>query len=224
MKIINFATIQDLISYASSQIQLINLQKESINIAISGGKTPFIMFDNWKQNNVLDYSKTRIWQVDERYVEKDSELSNSGQTLRLFDNSDFENVFEVVNTSLDYGECIDDYDQRLNQLIVEKNTLDIVFLGFGTDGHFASIFPLDNTKFGEQLAIGTMAKDPYPVEKRITMTPECINKADKIIVILTGSDKQRVLSEFLNGQLVNSQFPCKIWNDHPMVEILTFFG
>ena len=223
MKITNFTTISALISYASSQISLLNLQKEDINIAISGGKTPFIMFQDWKQNNILDYTKTKIWQVDERYIEQTSELSNAGETIRLFDNLDFAKSFECVNTSLAYGESIDDYNKRLHQIINEQNNFDIVFLGFGTDGHFASIFPGDNTKFGEQLAIGTLAIKPYPVEKRITITPLCINLSDKIIVILTGADKQRVLNEFLNGTLINSQFPCKIWKDHPKLEILTCF-
>jgi 6-phosphogluconolactonase len=220
MKITNFKSIQDLISYASSQISLLNLQKDKINIAISGGKTPFAMFEYWKRNNTLDYSKTKIWQVDERYVESDSELSNAGQTLRLFDDNDFKDNFEKINTDLAYGECIADYDQRLTEAFGNDNKLDIVFLGFGTDGHFASIFPGDNTKFGEQLAIGTLAIEPYPVEKRITMTPECINQADKIIVVLVGADKQSVLNEFLHGTLANSQFPCKIWKDHPKLEVL----
>jgi 6-phosphogluconolactonase len=224
MKITNFSTVQDLISYASGKIQLLNLQKEFINIGISGGKTPFEMFESWKQNNVINYSKTKIWQVDERYIEESSDLSNAGETLRLFDSNDFNDNFEKVNTDLPYGECIDDYDQRLNKAINQENQIDIVFLGFGTDGHFASIFPGDNTKFGEQLAIGTLAKEPYPVEKRITMTPRCINLADKIVVILTGSSKKIVLNEFLNGKLINSLFPCKVWKDHPKLEILTCFN
>jgi 6-phosphogluconolactonase len=224
MKITNFSTVQNLISYVSNQMQLLTLQKDQINIAISGGKTPFVMFENWKQNNILDYSKTKIWQVDERYIEENSDLSNAGKTLRLFDCQDFKGSFEKVNTDLPFGECIADYDQRLNQVIGEENKLDIVFLGFGTDGHFASIFPGDDTKFGEQLAIGTLAIEPYPVEKRITMAPRCINLAEKIIVILVGSDKQSVLNEFLNGSLINSQFPCKIWRDHPKLEILVCFN
>ena len=224
MKITNFSTIQDLISYASSQLDLLNLQKENLNIAISGGKTPFILFDYWKQNNTIDYSKTKIWQVDERYVEENSELSNGGQILRLFDDNNFKDNFERINTDLPYGECIEDYDRRLNESFNKENQLDIVYLGFGTDGHFASLFPRDNTKFGEQLAIGTLAIEPYPVEKRITITPLCINLSNKIIAILTGADKQRVLNEFLNGKLLNSQFPCKIWKDHPKLEILTCFN
>jgi 6-phosphogluconolactonase len=220
MQITQFQSSNDLISYASNYINLINLQKENINIAISGGKTPLKTFQFWKENDILDYTKTKIWQVDERYVEIDSDLSNAGQTLKIFENTEFKNSFEKVDTGLPYGECIEDYDKRLTNIITNEQTVDIVFLGFGTDGHFASIFPGDNTKFGEQLAIGTLAIEPYPVEKRITMTPEFINKAEKIVVILIGQDKKLVLDELTNGQLSNSQFPCKIWKDHPKVEIL----
>lgn len=221
MKITNFSTTQDLISYASSQIQLLYLQKQNLNIAISGGKTPLKMFQFWKENDIVKFDKTKIWQVDERYIEIDSELSNAGQTLKIFEDTDFKNSFEKVDTSLPYGEAIEDYDKRLNNLTNKLTLQDIVFLGFGTDGHFASIFPGDNTKFGQQLAIGTLAIEPYPVEKRITMTPEYVNKADKIIVILIGHDKVAVLNELINGNLNNGQFPCKIWKDHPKVEILT---
>jgi 6-phosphogluconolactonase len=224
MKITNFATVQELISFASSQISLLNLQSDNINIALSGGKTPSAMYQYWKQNNILDYSKTKIWQVDERYIEQDSELSNAGNTLRIFDDNNFKDNFEIVDTSLPYGECIDDYDKRLAQIFTNRQQLNLVFLGFGTDGHFASIFPGDDTKFGQQLAVGTLAIEPYPVEKRITMTPECINQAAKIIVLLTGPEKQMVLNEFLNGSLINSQFPCKVWKDHPKLEIFTCFN
>ena len=223
MKITTFQSSQDLISYASSILNLSYLQKESINIAISGGKTPFSMFEYWKTNQTIDYTKTKVWQVDERYIEQSSDLSNAGKTIRLFDDDNFKDNFEKVNTDLPYGECISDYDDRLKLVVNEESNLDIVFLGFGTDGHFGSIFPGDDTKYGEQLAIGTLAIDPYPVEKRITMTPRCINLAEKIVAILVGAEKQMVLTEFLDGSLINSQFPCKIWKDHPNLEVLICF-
>ncbi len=223
MQITNFITISDLLSYVSGQVSLLNLQKQSVNLAVSGGITPLVMFEDWKQNNILDYSKTKIWQVDERYIETSSELSNAGQMMRLFASSGFEKSFETVDTTLAYGESIDDYDTRLNDFVSFNGSLDIVFMGFGTDGHFASIFPGDNTKFGEQLAIGTLATDPYPIHKRITLTPKFINLAKKIIVILTGKEKQIVLNEFIGGEKSNSQYPCKIWKNHPNLEILCCF-
>jgi 6-phosphogluconolactonase len=223
MKIKNFKTTLDLIDHVNSILLALNQSQESINIAISGGKTPFEMFKIWKNEKILDFRKTKIWQVDERYVELSSPLSNAGETLRLFNDKKFEELFESVSTQLDYEECVQDYNSRLMGLMKSGQELDIVFLGFGTDGHFGSIFPMENKNFGESLVVGTTAKAPYPVEQRITMTPNLIGLADKIVVILTGTEKKAVLDELLHGDLDSVQFPCKLWKNVDNVEILACF-
>jgi 6-phosphogluconolactonase len=223
MKIINFKTTLDLIDHVNAIIQNLNQSEDTINIAISGGKTPFEMFKIWKNEKVLDFRKTKIWQVDERYIELSSPLSNAGETSRLFNDKKFDELFEKVDTTLPYENCVEDYNSRIMGLMKAGEEINIAFLGFGTDGHFGSIFPLSDVESGESLVVGTSAKEPYPVEQRITMTPNLIGLADKIIVILTGSEKREVLDEMLHGDLSESQFPCKIWKDIDNVEILTCF-
>jgi 6-phosphogluconolactonase len=223
MKIINFKNTLDLIDYVNAIIQNLNQSEDTINIAISGGKTPFEMFKIWKNEKVLDFRKTKIWQVDERYIELSSPLSNAGETSRLFNDKKFDELFEKVDTTLPYENCVEDYNSRIMGLMKAGEEINIAFLGFGTDGHFGSIFPLSDMEFGESLVVGTSAKEPYPVEQRITMTPNLIGLADKIIVILTGQEKRAVLEEMLHGNLDELEFPCKVWKDIDNAEILTCF-
>jgi 6-phosphogluconolactonase/glucosamine-6-phosphate isomerase/deaminase len=58
---------------------------------------------------------------------------------------------------------------------------------------------------------------------RITLTPNYINKAKKIFVMLIGQDKKAILEEFLGGKLTVEKFPAKFWLDNEKVEILTCF-
>jgi 6-phosphogluconolactonase len=224
MRIKNFKTTLEIIDYVNVLITELNQTQDTVNLAISGGKTPFEMFGIWKNEKILNYRKTKIWQVDERYIEQDSNLSNAGETLRLFNDKKFQELFETVDTTLNYENCVNDYNSRLMRLMKAGEEINIAFLGFGIDGHFGSVFPGDEMHYGESLVTGTSAKAPYPVEQRITMTPNLIGLADKIVVILTGIEKKAVLEEFLDGDLDEVEFPCKIWKDIDNVEILTCFG
>jgi 6-phosphogluconolactonase/glucosamine-6-phosphate isomerase/deaminase len=223
MKIKNFKTTLELIDYVNGMITDLNQTQDTVNLAISGGKTPFEMFKIWKNEKILNYRKTKIWQVDERYIGQDSNLSNAGETLRLFNDKKFAELFQTVDTTLSYEDCVNEYDYRLMGLMKDGEEINIAFLGFGTDGHFGSVFHGDDMDYGESLVTGTNAKDPYPVVQRITMTPNLIGLADKIVVILTGVEKKTVLEEFLDGDLDEIEFPCKIWKDIDNVEIVTCF-
>lgn len=76
---------------------------------------------------------------------------------------------------------------------------DLIFLGMGSDGHTASLFP-DSEALGEKQKIVT---ENY-IEKfdsfRLTFTFPTINNARNVIFLIAGEDKARVLKEVLENK------------------------
>ena len=211
------------------------------NLAISGGKTPLEMFRYWFLHNTISYTKSIIYQIDERYLQKNNKnyqkyanqfafktAFEGGQNLK----NNTQNWFVPINLDLSYEEAVADYNLKIAKLNTHSNKLNLALLGLGTDGHFASIFPNMDKQFFEDATtnsfatnyvIRTTANDLYPVSQRISLTPQAIAKAQKIMIILVGQDKKAVLNELQNGKLTIVEFPAKYWLNKENVEILCCF-
>ena len=242
MTITHFDTSLQIIEYISTYISVAQADANlCFNLAISGGKTPLEMFKYWSLHKTIDYTKSIIYQIDERYIQNNNKnqlnfekYSNQFAFKNAFcgENDDMktnaqgywlDNNFVPINVNLDYSGAVVDYNLKIQK--ISKNTaLDLALLGFGTDGHFASIFPNNNYNFDDdRFVISTTASNIYPISKRISLTPSAISKAKKIIVTLVGQDKKAVLDELQNGNLNINQFPAKYWLDKKNIEILCCF-
>ena len=115
-----------------------------------------------------------------------------------------ESLFDKIDISDDQifrikGENNPVAEKERYKNVVLSNTngiFDITLLGLGTDGHTASIFPnqmnLLNSKEVCELAI-----HPDSGQVRITLTGHIINAAKKILFLVCGSEKSRVVYEIL---------------------------
>ncbi len=78
---------------------------------------------------------------------------------------------------------------------------DVVLLGMGEDGHFASLFPgspmleegLD--PFGGSLVIAVPTGDPAPSVERISLTLYALKQAFLILVLISGEAKRRIIED-----------------------------
>jgi 6-phosphogluconolactonase len=209
------ATPADLARKLAEQIALILRQRLEVapraSVALSGGSTPILLFKALTQQ-VLDWQRIDVVQVDERWVDPSHPDSNSAQIrAHLLQGgaavARFHPLYEnVASPSAGLGAV----GQRLESL---NWPLDVVVLGMGNDGHTASLFP-DAPELvtamaehnGRKLAVIT---PPQHAQARITLTRSAIAGARNCILHIQGDDKLATLSKALTEPDNWAQMPIR---------------
>lgn len=174
-------------------------------VALSGGSTPKLMFqvlaDQFRDE--VDWSRIHFFWSDERHVPPDDAESNyrmANEALLSHVPVTTSNVHRIRGENPDATAVASEYKQTI--IDVTKQTLprlDLIFLGLGTDGHTASIFP------GSEVLNETerLVAAPY-VEKfkthRITMTLPLLNNGASIVFLVSGAEKAEIVKAVLQGE------------------------
>jgi 6-phosphogluconolactonase len=174
-------------------------------VALSGGSTPKLMFqvlaDQFREE--VAWSRIHFFWSDERHVPPDDPASNYGmanEALLSHVPVTTDKVHRIRSENPDAAAAASEYEQTI--IGVTKQTLprlDLIFLGLGTDGHTASIFP------GSEVLHETkrLVAAPY-VEKfkshRITMTLPLINNGASIVFLVSGAEKAEIVRAVLQGE------------------------
>lgn len=183
-------------------------------LGLVGGKTPAPIYRLLAENKNVDWAKTEVFLVDERMVPRDNDKSNSRMIREsLYAGANEINLvyFHDFMTELPVDETIDQYREEFS--LVPEEQLDVVILGVGPDGHFASIFPgwLEKSSkfYGEGGTAMLSQTEAFDVMERITLTAEIIKKARKILIVMKGKEKLAVLKEISSGSKSAEEFPVK---------------
>jgi 6-phosphogluconolactonase len=185
----------------------------SCSIALSGGSTPRSLFrllasDDWRKR--FDWSRIRIFQVDERTVPLDHPDNNFGMIERelLHGIQIPENNVHRVHTELGAQAAAEEYETQLRKSFPAPGIprFDVLLLGMGEDGHTASLFPgTEALHETNRLVLG------YMVQKlnasRITLTFPVINNARKILFLVAGQNKAATLREIFQGEGPELRYP-----------------
>ena len=184
-----------------------------IHIALSGGSTPKILFDELAGNYTqrIDWSKIHLYWGDERCVPPSHPDSNYGMTERhLISRVPIpkENIHRIL------GEENPEMEASRYSVLLEENlnlvgtwpVLDLVILGMGADGHTASIFPNQMHLINSD-QICEVAKHPESGQPRITLTGGVINQAARVAFLVTGSEKAPKIQQILTHS--------GSWEDYP---------
>jgi 6-phosphogluconolactonase len=194
----------DLAKELAVRINQAGKRKKSLNIALSGGTTPRLLFSilGEQYTDKVEWGSVHFFWGDERCVLPENIESNYSITKKLL----FDKItIPAGNIHRVHGE--DDpvkeasrYSREIKKYTVIRHNFpvfDLIILGLGEDGHFASVFK------GNENAIHTdktcvVTTHPENDQKRITLTVPVINNADNVIFLVTGNNKARVISEILD--------------------------
>ena len=162
-------------------------------VAVSGGRTPWAMLRALADEDV-PWSGVHMVQVDERIApagHADRSLTHLRESLGAAPLAeDHLHAMPVEQADIEVGART--YARTLGQLAGTPPVIDLVHLGLGADGHTASLVPGDP---GLDVADNDVAiTGVYMGRQRMTLTFPVLNRARRILWLVTGADKAEMLS------------------------------
>ena len=183
-------------------LKTLSENKKNISIALSGGSTPLPILSILKEYK-LNWEYFNFFMVDERNVSISSSSSNYGNIEKVFLRDVNSSSYSMINDNHSIDECVINYEKLLCLKIpLGGNSLpvfDLILLGFGDDGHIASLFP-DTKGLNESKKVVIKNSVPQLNTERITLTYPVLLNASKIIILAKGAAKDEILKEIKMGK------------------------
>ena len=183
-----------------------------LHIALSGGSTPLRIFEQLAdQTTRKDWSNVSLYWGDERCVPPDHPDSNYGRVRDLLIeplNLPQEPIHRIRGEGMPPDEA-DRYGRELIKYLPSEKgfpVFDWIWLGLGTDGHTASIFPqrIELWTAGSPCIVSS---HPQTAQSRISITGGVINVARRVSFLVTGSEKASVVREIFFKQGRYMEYP-----------------
>jgi 6-phosphogluconolactonase len=170
-------------------------------LAVSGGHTPWIMLRALAEENI-PWPCVHVYQVDERVApagDPDRNLTHLQESLLQHTPLLPEQIHAMPVESTDLPAAATQYALTLREVAGSPPVLDLVHLGLGPDGHTASLVPGD-------AVLDVTDKDValtgvYQGRRRMTLTYPTINRARRILWVVTGSEKAEMLRRLREGDV-----------------------
>lgn len=158
-------------------------------MAVSGGHTPWVMLRALAQEDV-PWANVHLAQVDERVApagHPDRNLTHLRESLLEHAQLPPEQVYAMPVESTDLDAAAKEYAATLTQIAGSPPVLDLVHLGLGPDGHTASLVPGDAVLQVNDAEVAVTGI--YQERRRLTLTYPVLNRARRILWLVTGKDK-----------------------------------
>lgn len=187
----------------------IALGNAPFKICLAGGSTPKKLYSLLASKafvSHIDWTKLQLFFGDERFVPFNSLDSN----FKMVNEAWFahvplqpDQIHKIPADAPSPEAAALAYQQVLRKsygakkLDPAKPLFDVVLLGLGTDGHTASLFP--GTQALEEKAAWVTSVTGAKPEPRISLTYPAIESAASIVFLVSGSGKQAILKQVLEG-------------------------
>jgi 6-phosphogluconolactonase len=170
-------------------------------LALSGGHTPWVMLRALATEDI-PWADVHVCQVDERVApdgHPDRNLTHLRESLLQHAPLRPEQIHAMPVETADLQAAATQYALALREIAGSPPVLDLVHLGLGPDGHTASIVPgdavLDVTD--EDVA----PTGVYQGRRRMTLTYPMLNRARRVLWVVTGSEKVEMLRRLCDGDV-----------------------
>jgi 6-phosphogluconolactonase len=170
-------------------------------LAVSGGKTPWKMLRALADEDV-PWEGIHIFQVDERIAPEghpDRNMTHLRESLIGHAPILPERIHAMSVEGKDPVAAADGYAMTISDIAGSPAIIDLVHLGLGYDGHTASLVPGDPVLSVTNRDVALTGI--YQGRPRLTLTYPVINRARKILWLITGSEKREMLQRLLDGDL-----------------------
>jgi len=97
----------------------------------------------------------------------------------------------------DLEQAAADYARKIESIAGKPAVLDLVHLGLGADGHTASLVPGDPVLEVSDRDVAFTGV--YQARRRMTLTYPLLNRARRILWVVTGAEKAEMLARLLDG-------------------------
>ena len=152
----------------------------------------------------VDWSRVRVWLVDERYVPAGDEDRNDDQAWEGFFRAaagvEFVRMPTSDESALGAG-SLDDattaFAATWHKLMGERS-FDIALIGMGPDGHICSLFP-GRVDIDEASPILAIRNSPKPPPERITVSMPVMRACGEVWLTTAGSAKADALGRAFAG-------------------------
>jgi 6-phosphogluconolactonase len=170
-------------------------------MAVSGGHTPWQML-RALANEKVPWESVHVVQVDERVApagDADRNLSHLRESLLEHAPLRREQIHAMPVESPDLDAAAKHYAVTLQEIAGSPPVLDLAHLGLGPDGHTASLVPGDPVLNVTDSDVALTAV--YQGRRRMTLTYPMLNRARRILWLVTGNDKVNALARLREGDM-----------------------
>jgi 6-phosphogluconolactonase len=169
--------------------------------AVSGGHTPWIMLRALADEEV-PWAGVHVFQIDERVApvgDPDRNFTHLQESLLQHAPLRPEQIHAMPVEAADLQAAAAQYAMVLRVVAGSPPALDLAHLGLGPDGHTASLVPGD-------AVLDVSDKDVAPTgvyqgRRRMTLTFPAINRARRVLWVVTGSEKVEMLRRLREGDV-----------------------
>ena len=167
--------------------------------AVSGGHSPWVMLRAFA-GEPLPWENVHVFQVDERVApagDPDRNLTHLKESLLSHAPLPEANVHAMPVEAADLDAAARDYARELERMTGRPPVLDLAHLGLGPDGHTASLVPGDPVLSVTDRDVALTAV--YAGHRRMTLTYPVLDRARRVLWLVTGAEKAPVLPRLMRG-------------------------
>jgi 6-phosphogluconolactonase len=168
-------------------------------VAVSGGRSPWIMLQDLARRPV-PWEGVQLAQVDERVAPAgDPDRNLTHLSASLLDRAPLpaDRMHAMPVEDPDLEAAARRYAATLSEIAGIPPVLDLVHLGLGPDGHTASLVPGDPVLDVADRDVATTGV--YMGRRRMTLTYPMLDRARRVLWLVTGSDKTAMLARLRRG-------------------------
>ena len=193
------AVAQESAHFIAAQARLAVAERGRFIMAVSGGKTPWVMLRALAQQEV-PWDKVHIFQVDERIAPEgtsDRNLTHLKESLLSHAPVRPDQIYAMPVEESDSPAAAKKYADLLESIAGTPPVFDLIHLGLGPDGHTASLIPNDPILHVTDNDVALTGV--YQGHHRMTLTYPVINRARHLLWVVTGEEKTKALTLLLDG-------------------------